>query len=1122
MSPLGSVHRELILPNPRGFVEERSRDLIGITIGSLHLSWIELHRAADGSIRYYLGARNGSELLHTFHCLNDAHPGGSLGAVAECPVPRHRAHEFQFLRATPNEKVHYWPMRLFKGGDRAGLLLEGLSSNALRDQEVVLQLLFRRVPYWESGFLSGGYHLFLEKKIHHNDADLRRTVQRRMGEPVYHVEIRAGLFGRTSWYAHEMLLAWIRSWASDRGQTWWSFDGVGGRRHERFQAAFLNHDMTRFASPKRRRDISSTELAQVLPIPWRDNHPGLRYTGAPSLSPPRGLVPSSGSFGIQVGHASGTKVQLPSNWHHLAILGKTRSGKSTLALNVAMQILASQPQATVVVLEPTSNLIRDLVERVPIPVVEDAVEIDPSHPTYDRDGVEMTAVPLNLLHMRGRRAVEFSEFERRAERLSGDLLQAIKNAWGEESIGGRSEFILRALVQGLLAVEGTNLVDAFSALSDKKFLQRVERVACGALLKTALGRHLSKLGYDFTFSSLDKLGKIATNPLLRKTLCQRYGSVGFDQLLRHRLLLLNLAKGELGSEASTFLGSIFLTQLWSAIQEGPHSERSPTYLVVDEFHNYAIPAFADMLSEGARHGLHVVAITQYLDRIPERVRTALVGNVDTWAFFPVGAEDAKGVWEIAGGSRFGWKPEHFTGGLGLYQAAFVMSGELLKVDTLVSPKPLPDAHANRRTVLGNTRRYSRPEDSSVSPLTFSTAQVEEYLEVFPVTGGIRKEQLAEKLRWSEPQVEAATAFCVATHCVEETQDRNAAGLLLRSRGRFYREALAGARNEGEEHCGLLADAAAFLECRVPRIEIVVQEGGYLRPDAEFTWRGRTYNLEVECSTLATHVDQVVRNVRKALALGRRCLVAVEERGAAETFVGVLKKEIPGAELWDGVGLVWRDATGSMVPYEAGTRRPWGLLPGGIDEMSDEAGSAARHELAEISAVAINEPRALDVALVGQRAERLLLEGKWEVTAKDFGGILGAAISQSAERIRLGLALETLGVPKYRARRAGQEKSTYYDLRSLLDPPEPAPGASAIPPEPFRDRSDASAGWGPDSNSMVTRRQTGGQSWTDGQTYGKEGARNSNQASPPDAQAQATSKDTGDLPARGACRGSGET
>jgi hypothetical protein len=78
------------------------------------------------------------------------------------------------------------------------------------------------------------------------------------------------------------------------------------------------------------------------------------------------------------------------------------------------------------------------------------------------------------------------------------------------------------------------------------------------------------------------------------------------------------------------------------------------YLVVDEFHNYAIPDFADMLSEGARLGLPVIAVTQYLNRIPKRIRSALPGIVDSWAFFPVGVEDTRDDWSLVHGKQFGW------------------------------------------------------------------------------------------------------------------------------------------------------------------------------------------------------------------------------------------------------------------------------------------------------------------------------------------------------------------------------------------------------------------------------------------------------------------------------------
>ena len=918
--PDAPVHRELVLPNPHGSRDPRPLSRATLTLASPHASWLEVHHRADGSVRYLLGAEGAPELAHTHRCLDEVYPGLEIGAAATCPFREISRLDTRVLRVVPNARHHYWPMRLLPDSDRAGLLLHALSARELLDHEVLLQLLFRRVSFWEQGLLTPSYPRFVSEKVQGHDRNLLPVLLRRRAEPAYHVEVRAAIRGPTDRFAEEALLSWLRSWTSVHGNLWWDQRPVAGKRRPAFLAAFRSHDMTRFAGRKGRRDLSATELAQVLPIPWRESHPGLLYVGAPGALAPRpplnemvGRTTSLRRDGILVGSVGDEHVHLPPDWHHLATLGKTRSGKSTLALNLALQILAEQPEAHVVLLEPTGNLVRELVERLPNGIAEDTVAIDPAHAAFLEEGEEMATVPLNLLHIPNRHDLSAPEFERRAERIIGDLLQSIKNAWGEESIGGRAEFVLRTVLQGLLAVDGTNLVDAYSALSDRKFLERLERLASGTQLKSALRTLLPKLDYSITFSSLDKVGKIATNPLLRKALCQRFRPVAFDRLLQRRLLLLDLAKDSLGTEASTFLGAVFLTQLWSAVQERAKADRGPIYLIVDEFHNFAIPAFADMLSEGARHGLHVVAITQFLGRIPDRVRSALIGNVDAWLFFPVGAEDAKEVGEIAQGSRFGWKPEHFVGGLGPHQAAVATRHGLWKVDTHPARRPSPHAQQTLEAVRAASRCYAQPEDSESSPLAISTKQVAAFLGAFTEGRGWTSRELATALGWPLPHVLAALSLCVAAGDVAEGQSWKGVEYGLRARGAFHRDALTVARNESGEHCELLADVAAFLRTLGVHVRITAQEGGYLRPDGEFSWRGRDYSLEVECSTLVTHSEQLTRNLRKAFALGRRVLVVVADCEGAETFVRVLRKEVPEAKVWGEVGIVWRDGVESMAP-----------------------------------------------------------------------------------------------------------------------------------------------------------------------------------------------------------------
>ncbi|MCI4361501.1 MAG: type IV secretory system conjugative DNA transfer family protein, partial [Thermoplasmata archaeon] len=412
----------------------------------------------------------------------------------------------------------------------------------------------------------------------------------------------------------------------------------------------------------------------------------------------------------------------------------------------------------VIILEPTGELIRDLVDRLPAGVAGQTIAIDPAHPTDVVDGQTMARVPLNLLGLGDRGQPGSPEFERQAEQVSGGLVQAIKNAWGEESVGGRADFILRTVFQALLTLEGTNLVDAYTALSDKETLRRLERLVPEGPLRQALRTHLPRLDYAFTISSLDKVGKIATNPILRKALCQRYHPVSFDQLLERQLVLLDLAKGALGTEAANFLGAVYLTQLWSAIQRRERKDL-PVYLIVDEFHNYAIPAYADMLSEGARLGLHVVAVTQYLNRIPQRIRSALIGNVDAWMLFSLGTEDMNEGWNIVQGSQFGWTPDHLVSGLAPHEVALAVRGALLRVATSPPPPPNGSVEQTRRAVQTSSRRYARPEDSEASPLALSSERIATFLEILPEMDGRPVSELAKELGWSRGEVDAAVARC---------------------------------------------------------------------------------------------------------------------------------------------------------------------------------------------------------------------------------------------------------------------------------------------------------------------------------------------------------------------------
>jgi len=69
-------------------------------------------------------------------------------------------------------------------------------------------------------------------------------------------------------------------------------------------------------------------------------------------------------------------------------------------------------------------------------------------------------------------------------------------------------------------------------------------------------------------------------------------------------------------------------------------DRTPFYLYVDEFQNFATDSFATILSEARKYGLTLTVANQYTAQMQDTVRDAVFGNVGTTISFRVSADDA--------------------------------------------------------------------------------------------------------------------------------------------------------------------------------------------------------------------------------------------------------------------------------------------------------------------------------------------------------------------------------------------------------------------------------------------------------------------------------------------------
>lgn len=71
------------------------------------------------------------------------------------------------------------------------------------------------------------------------------------------------------------------------------------------------------------------------------------------------------------------------------------------------------------------------------------------------------------------------------------------------------------------------------------------------------------------------------------------------------------------------------------------NQRIPFYLYVDEFQNFTTEDFAKILSEARKYQLSLNITNQYIEQLPDTIRSAIFGNVGTLLAFRVGAVDAE-------------------------------------------------------------------------------------------------------------------------------------------------------------------------------------------------------------------------------------------------------------------------------------------------------------------------------------------------------------------------------------------------------------------------------------------------------------------------------------------------
>jgi hypothetical protein len=208
--------------------------------------------------------------------------------------------------------------------------------------------------------------------------------------------------------------------------------------------------------------------------------------------------------------------------------------------------------------------------------------------------------------------------------------------------------VFRFTTLALLDYPHATMRGMISMLTDRNYRQKVVEYIEDDMVKRFWAIEFAdwseKFDTDAIIPLVNKLGQFLSDPMLRNIFGQKENKIDLEYLMNNqKLVFINLSKGRIGEENSSFFGSMFITkikQAGMARAKIPERERHDCYLYVDEFQNVVTETFENILSEARKYSLNLTVAHQYVGQLLPRVMAAVLGNVGSMITFRVGGDDA--------------------------------------------------------------------------------------------------------------------------------------------------------------------------------------------------------------------------------------------------------------------------------------------------------------------------------------------------------------------------------------------------------------------------------------------------------------------------------------------------
>ena len=371
--------------------------------------------------------------------------------------------------------------------------------------------------------------------------------------------------------------------------------------------------------------VTPSAHPRVLPLPQARETQRAFATGAADQAGER--------LGISIGDAL----------YHTVLLGPTGAGKSTALAHLALADIHAG--RGVLLIDPKTDLVADILARIPEQRRDDVVVIDPtsSRPVGINPLARAQTARSGALSPVGGGGAS-------PELVADTVLATLKGVFAE-SWGVRVEQVLSAALVTLARTPEATLVDLPLLLTNATYRQRLIAASGADPLGTgqfwAAYEALSEAQrQQWVGPVLTRLQPFLIRPHLRATLGQAAPSFDLGEVFtRRRIVLVSLNKGVLGAESARLLGSLLVGQLWPLILARAAVEPSRRHVVsvfIDEVQDYlSLPgSLADALAQARSLGAAFHLAHQYRGQLPAALKAGIDANARNKIIFSLSAADA--------------------------------------------------------------------------------------------------------------------------------------------------------------------------------------------------------------------------------------------------------------------------------------------------------------------------------------------------------------------------------------------------------------------------------------------------------------------------------------------------